>query len=705
MPGHHYRWRDPGCAVDIPGFCYSFSFAPNPDFTQVFPPQAEILNYLSTVIKRYHVDQHFTGNVEWTGATWQEKKQIWLVTLQNIQTKELFTQECQILISAVGGLVNPQELKVPGAERFQGEIIHTARWRHENNRLGKIARASVERKSREFVQKTAPERYWGSLIPTYEFGCKRRIFDRGYLNTLCDRKMRLTDDSIVEVKSNSIVTRSGEEVYVDAIIIESQVEMIMGIIRPILLHEASSVEVKASSERQFDVQLHQAIDQTVHSSLCGSYFIDKSSEKNCVPPLRPFSAAENSQVSLIDLTRAETEMSRQVGENIVKGILDGMNVSVGTSCWTADLRMLCCSTAANVRGLMGGPEQSILIEYGHLLQIGPIIPPTFGTGFRCVLNETLGFEKVFFINLPNRPDKRDAITLAASLLQFRPEFIDGVKVDEIDKKAYPSNWDPNYLPGEFGGWRAHINAMQRIVQDRIATAFVLEDDADWDVNLKEQLHAFASASQMVQNASGSSFSPYGSDWDILWIGHCGVKFRAGPVHVTTDDITVVPVSQLPKYWRDYPVGAANNTRLVSRMEEGVCSWGYAVTYLGAQKLLSALSLTPEGAGAQFDVALGRQCQNGWLRCIAPFPSITGIWKPAGPNSRGSDIHSDDGWVEMETPVGSVYSAMYNAHRLLSGEHTVLAALADAVTPELDPAQFVLPEGTLKLLNDAGLHDM
>jgi hypothetical protein len=30
--------------------------------------------------------------------------------------------------------------------------------------------------------------------------------------------MRLTDDSIVEIKSNSVITRSGEEIHVDAIV-------------------------------------------------------------------------------------------------------------------------------------------------------------------------------------------------------------------------------------------------------------------------------------------------------------------------------------------------------------------------------------------------------------------------------------------------------------------------------------------------------
>jgi hypothetical protein len=47
---------------------------------------------------------------------------------------------------------------------------------------------------------------------------QRRIFDRGYLATLQESKMRLTDDPIAEIKSNSIITQSGEEVYVDAIV-------------------------------------------------------------------------------------------------------------------------------------------------------------------------------------------------------------------------------------------------------------------------------------------------------------------------------------------------------------------------------------------------------------------------------------------------------------------------------------------------------
>lgn len=97
----------------------------------MFPPQAEILQYLLKVSKEYSVDRHFKGGMEWVAAGWQEKSQTWVVTLKDTQTKQSFKQECQVLISAVGGLVNPQEISIPGSECFQGTIIHTARWKKD----------------------------------------------------------------------------------------------------------------------------------------------------------------------------------------------------------------------------------------------------------------------------------------------------------------------------------------------------------------------------------------------------------------------------------------------------------------------------------------------------------------------------------------------------------------------------------------------
>ena len=42
----------PGCACDIPSHLYGFSFAPEPNWTRVYPKQPEILTYLERLARR-----------------------------------------------------------------------------------------------------------------------------------------------------------------------------------------------------------------------------------------------------------------------------------------------------------------------------------------------------------------------------------------------------------------------------------------------------------------------------------------------------------------------------------------------------------------------------------------------------------------------------------------------------------------------------
>src|SRR6478672_4446584 len=54
-------WRDntyPGCRCDVPSHLYSFSFAPNPDWSSTFSPQPEIEDYLRKVTDAFGVRPH-----------------------------------------------------------------------------------------------------------------------------------------------------------------------------------------------------------------------------------------------------------------------------------------------------------------------------------------------------------------------------------------------------------------------------------------------------------------------------------------------------------------------------------------------------------------------------------------------------------------------------------------------------------------------
>src|SRR5439155_21916915 len=51
-------WRDngyPGCACDVPTPLYSYSFAPNPDWSRLYAPRAEILEYVEGVARVFGV--------------------------------------------------------------------------------------------------------------------------------------------------------------------------------------------------------------------------------------------------------------------------------------------------------------------------------------------------------------------------------------------------------------------------------------------------------------------------------------------------------------------------------------------------------------------------------------------------------------------------------------------------------------------------
>ena len=51
-----------------------------------------------------------------------------------------------------------------------------------------------------------------------------------------------------------------------------------------------------------------------------------------------------------------------------------------------------------------------------------------------------------------------------------------------------------------------------MIRDRIQSAMVFEDDADWDVLIKKQMMEVARGTQYIQGVDTTSHSPYGDAW-------------------------------------------------------------------------------------------------------------------------------------------------------------------------------------------------
>lgn len=137
-------WWDntyPGCACDIPSHLYAFSFAPEPEWSRVYPPQAEILGYLERLAATQDLLPRIRFGVTVEAARWDEAAARWRVALEGGEEVA-----GDVLVSAVGALHVPKYPDLPGRERFRGPAFHSARWDHEvdlrGQRVGVVGNAA-----------------------------------------------------------------------------------------------------------------------------------------------------------------------------------------------------------------------------------------------------------------------------------------------------------------------------------------------------------------------------------------------------------------------------------------------------------------------------------------------------------------------------------------------------------------------------------
>ena len=127
-------WRDnsyPGCQCDVPSHLYSFSFAPNPDWTRTFSNQPEIWAYLRRCAEDYGITPHIRFGHDVLSAHWDPEVEHWrLETSQGTVTADVF-------VSGMGALSEPSIPPIPGLERFEGTAFHSAAWDHEHDLTGK----------------------------------------------------------------------------------------------------------------------------------------------------------------------------------------------------------------------------------------------------------------------------------------------------------------------------------------------------------------------------------------------------------------------------------------------------------------------------------------------------------------------------------------------------------------------------------------
>ena len=260
--------------------------------------------------------------------------------------------------------------------------------------------------------------------------------------------------------------------------------------------------------------------------------------------------------------------------------------------------------------------------------------------------------------------------------------------DTILTKALPPDHSQSRPTPWIAAWRAHLNAISLVVQEGWSTTLILEDDVDWDIRLKASLRQSARAIDYMTRTEiphtvwlhdlpeprVSKTSPYGSGWDVLWLGHCGMELEEDVSLVLLDDLSV-PETRYQSSWNseaknpltDFP---PHTRAVVKGVHLGTCSLAYAVSQAGARKLLYSLGL--QRLNAAFDLMLREWCEgfNGHERhvCYGVMPQLFDHHRPAGSTDGDSDIGEPTGQTRGAASTPNIqWSVRLNMEKLPRGD--------------------------------------
>lgn len=299
------------------------------------------------------------------------------------------------------------------------------------------------------------------------------------------------------------------------------------------------------------------------------------------------------------------------------------------------------------------------------------------------------------LNFPDRLDKLDGFTSAAAATGITAITILAIRGQDVADDTLPSTDGLPQKEGQrddaVGSWRSHLNFAREVVAQRLATALIMEDDADWDTSLKNQLQLFAQASQYITGAPPASadaksstkkspalLSPYGSDWDLLWLGHCGSSIAPNDKRrylIENDDTVAPPFRRSNQKLRDLvdtdSLGYANSTRVMYATNGGRCTHSYALSQQGARRVLATLSTARRFE--PIDIALSKLCDaEARFKCLSVFPQVISTYEKLDNNDDNGGGEDKDGkeirplaLAGWGTP-NIVHSTRLNMVRLLAG---------------------------------------
>ncbi|KAK8197313.1 hypothetical protein IWZ00DRAFT_167774 [Phyllosticta capitalensis] len=285
-------------------------------------------------------------------------------------------------------------------------------------------------------------------------------------------------------------------------------------------------------------------------------------------------------------------------------------------------------------------------------------------------NATLGFEAIFAVS-PWASWRSDGLVFAANRTNLTIAIPPQVPPSQPEVNAFMANSLSGTLnEGSARAWLGHLQVLHAARNGNYSSVLILEDDADWDVEIHDQAKMVASAVRNLStpaNATAAPGWPWGNHWDILWLGHCGERLPfpeeidepepptatpgagatdeeeddlySGRIHSAweipkrrklvgakrkhdpfTDDYVLLNDSTLPAFVTSYDQRLSNtpNTRWVQYAAGPICTFAYAVNARSIARILDEFKM---GAEQAWDMWMHTRCRAHELRCFSVNPEL------------------------------------------------------------------------------------
>jgi cation diffusion facilitator CzcD-associated flavoprotein CzcO len=222
LQGAYYTYA--GVACDVPSHLYSYSFAPNPDWSHRFSPGAEILEYFERVAREYEVEKfiHYGMEVsrcEFDGTRWR------------IETACGARDEADFVIAATGVLHHPAYTD----EEKQGFHADPAGLKASRDQMSQIfadgfSNAVVDAHSSQLkmIEEVCRENLENSvtnpelrerLRPNYRAACKRLIISQDFYQAIQHPNAELVTEEIDRIEAKGVRTKDGRLHELDVLVI------------------------------------------------------------------------------------------------------------------------------------------------------------------------------------------------------------------------------------------------------------------------------------------------------------------------------------------------------------------------------------------------------------------------------------------------------------------------------------------------------